>query len=338
MGFTILKDEKCPGCYGAGKVLLDGKEHIAFVSELEKTGVIDLLDPDTFETVRASEGPGGGMNIIPLKKDGEFLCIQKFYPVFKSEDAVVIWGYKENGKYTHKEVQPLPFVHRIECITVDGKDYLFCASLCKTKEFTDDWRFPGSVYTGEIDYEKREIHDFHVIYDGIIQDHGLTKLGEHGERGLLISGKNGVNLLTHEADGWKVENLVDEPTRDCVVADLDGDGVEELGTITPFHGAFFSVYKKIDGKYQKVWTLPGKHEFGHAIWGGRLNGRPAFLIGYRAGEMGLYLVEYVDGQYTFKVIDEHSGPANVTVVHSKQGDLICAANRQTDRYTVYKED
>lgn len=362
MAFTVLKDERCIGCYGAGKVFRGGKEDIAFVSETEGNGTIDLVNPETLEVTHASKGPGGGMNIIPIpKRDGEFLCIQKFYPVFKSEEAVVIWGWEDDGNYTHKEVLQLPFVHRIELLTVRDEDYLLCSSLCRTKKYIDDWRYPGSVYIGKIDYENRKICDFHMVWTGIIQNHGLTKIGETGVEGVLISGQNGVNrlippkegiraaehMLEDEvcsgnkggaADGWTVVNEIDEPTSDCAIADIDGDGEPEYGTITPFHGEHFHIYKRIAGKMQKIWTLPGTHAFGHAIWGGRLNGRNAFLVGYRSAGMELYLIEMKNGKITADMVDEHGGPANVTVVHSSHGDLICAANRQSDRYTVYQEN
>ena len=342
MSFSIVEDRKCEGCYGIGKVKLNGEDYIAAVSEKEQDGVIDLINPDTFEVTRASDGPGGGMNIIPLPdRNGEFLCIQKFYPVFKSEDAVVVWGYIENGTYKCKEVQPLPFVHRIELVSVADEDYLICASLCRTKDYQDDWSYPGSVYVGKIDYANRQILDFHVIYTGITQNHGLTKLGQKGENGILISGKNGVNRLVPPGnikDEWRVENLINEPTSDCAAADIDGDGNLELGTITPFHGEYFNIYKQVNGSMKKIYVLPGKHEFGHAIWGGEFNGRPVFIVGYRAAGKELYLIDYADGNIREHLVDKDGGPSNVTVVSSKAGDLICAANRQTDRWTIYKED
>lgn len=49
MNFKIVHEKYCPGVYGAGKVVRNQKEWIAFVSELEGTGVIDLVDPDTLK-------------------------------------------------------------------------------------------------------------------------------------------------------------------------------------------------------------------------------------------------------------------------------------------------
>lgn len=338
MKFEIVEDRTCTGCYGIGSVMVDHKPRIAAVSETEGDGVIALIDPENFSVLEASREPGGGMNIVPLKSDGEFLCIQRFFPVFQSMGANVVWGYRENGQYRCKEVVQLPFVHRIEVLTYGGKDHLMCASLCATKDFTDDWSHPGAVYIGDLDYENRAVVNLHEIYGGVVQNHGLTKLGD-GEQGVLISGQNGVHLLVppeRESGDWKVLPLIEGSISDCVAVDLDGDGELELGTISPFHGAFFQVWKKIDGTYRTVYTLPGEHDFGHAIWGGVLNGVPSFLVGYRAGEMGLYLIQQQDGVIDAVQVDSGAGPANVTVLHRETGDLICAANRQTDRYTIYR--
>lgn len=336
MNFKIVHEKYCPGVYGAGKVVRNQKEWVAFVSELEGTGVIDLVDPDTFETVCASTAPGGGMNIVPLKENGEFLCIQKFFPGFKSEGADVVWGYEDENGYHTKEVLQLPFLHRIEVVQIRNEDYLMCATLCKTKEYIDDWSYPGSVYVGKINYEERSIGELQVVYADIFQNHGLTKLENQG--GILIAGKNGVHRLVPPAvenDEWEIIEEITDPTSDCVAVDIDGDGELEYGTITPFHGKDFNIYKKTDGKFKKIYTLPGTHKFGHAIWAGAFNGKPAFIVGFRDAGKELILVEQNGEKIEEHLIDANLGPANVTVIPHKQGDLICAANRQTDRYTVY---
>lgn len=151
-------------------------------------------------------------------------------------------------------------------------------------------------------------------------------------------GKNGVHRLVPPAvenDEWEIIEEITDPTSDCVAVDIDGDGEFEYGTITPFHGEDFNIYKKIDGKFKKIYTLPGTHKFGHAIWGGIFNGKPAFIVGFRDAGKELILVEQNEEKIEDHLIDANLGPANVTVIPHKQGDLICAANRQTDRYTVY---
>lgn len=92
MNFKIVHEKYCPGVYGAGKVVRNQKEWIAFVSELEGTGVIDLVDPDTFETVCASTAPGGGMNIVPLRKMGSSFVFRSFFLCLSLKVQMVVWG------------------------------------------------------------------------------------------------------------------------------------------------------------------------------------------------------------------------------------------------------
>lgn len=338
MKFTMVYDEKMPGCYVAGKIGTERNESAVFASEQEGDGHIIKINPDTLEQEVLSRKPGGCMNVIALPGEKEsILAIQKFYPVFKSEEAVIVWGRKRGEEYIYKEVWKLPFVHRIEIIHYRGADYLLAASLCKTKKYIDDWDYPGSVYAGKIDYEKQEITEVTVIDTDIYKNHGLTKVGE---KGVLISGSPGVFLLTppeNPGEEWSKEICIDCPASDAVIADIDGDGEMEIGVITPFHGDSFKIYKKQNERFQVVYELPGSHEFGHAIWGGKYWGKDAFLVGFRGGGKELYMITFEDEKYTASLIEEGAGPANVTVVYTEEDDYICAANRQSDRFTIYKQ-
>ena len=341
--YIVVKDEKMEGCYGVGKIVMSNKECIAFVSETEGNGKIVAVDPATLEEKIISDKPGGGMNIVPLpNKSNDFLVIQGFYPVFKSEKAYVAWGhYTTAGIYDIREVQPFPFVHRIDVVSYHGNDYLIAANLCETKNFTDDWEHPGSVCVGKIDYKTRTIQDFHPIRSRIIKNHGFTKLGSHGEDGVIISGDCGVIKLSppsgvHQA--WSEETLIPTPASDAVVSDIDSDGMYELGVISPFHGGEFHIYKLKDNEWRSVYKLEGTHEFGHAIWGGEFNGKQAFIVGFRAAEMELYIIMKNGDSYEAELIGKNGGPANVTVIRGKEEDYICAANLEANKYTIYKQN
>ena len=340
MKFKSVFDMNFPGCYAAGKLVENGTEKAVFASEREGDGKIISLDLEHFKTCTLAESPGGCMNVISLPGDeAGFLAIQRFFPVFQSEDAVIVWGWKADEGYRYKEVQKLPFVHRIEVIHYQGEDLLIAASLCGSKRYQDDWESPGSIYAGTIDYTSRSITGFHVICDGIIQNHGLTRVEKDGVPGVLASGKCGVFLLSpSERAGcdWEKQSYIGTPASDAVVVDIDEDGQWEMGVISPFHGDRFQIYKRTGGIWRVVYELPGKHEFGHAIWGGMLNGRPGFIVGFRGGGMESYLILSEDGEYKAHLIDQGTGAANITVVHSNGCDYVCAANRQSDRCTVYQ--
>ena len=62
-------------------------------------------------------------------------------------------------------------------------------------------------------------------------------------------------------------------------------------------------------------------------------------MGFRGAGKELYAV-YMggDGALRADLVDEGKGPANVTVVSGRTQDYICAANRQSDVYTIYGRD
>lgn len=342
MKFEIIYDRDMPGCYSAGMLWEGDGEKAVFASEKEGDGPIISLELETLQTDMLSAQPGGCMNVVPLPgEEGSFLAIQKFYPVFRSEEAVIVWGWKTEDGYSCKEVQTLPFVHRIEIIHIDTSDFLIAASLCGGKRYTDDWESPGSIYIGRIDYKNRSVIEFKEICGGIYKNHGLTKIRESDQNGLLISAQCGVFLLTppkEDKGEWIRTMVIDSPSSDAAVADIDGDGQYEMGVISPFHGGTFQIYKKIGNSWKIVYELPGKHAFGHAIWGGNLDGKECFLVGFRDKGMELYVITMEDEVYRADLVDTGAGPSNVTVVHGNRADYICAANRQSDRCTVYRRE
>lgn len=339
MKFVVVKEEKLEGVYGAGSIFVDGEEKIVFTSEQEKTGQIVMVDPDSLEATLISDSPGGGMNLVPLKKEnGSFLAIQAFYPIFKSQNAYIAWGRKNRDCYDLKNVLNLPFVHRIDVLQINGADYLIAATLCKDKKYIDDWDHPGSVYAGKINYEQQCIEDVTEVLSGVFQNHGFSKIKVDGKEGLLVSGKCGVHKMMPPIGSdtqWCIETLIDTPTSDAVLADIDGDGELELGIITSFHGDEFKILKEIDGRWTMIYQLEGKHEFGHAIWGGNFQGKDAFLIGFRAAGMQLYMITMDGNIFLTEMIDENCGATNVAVIKNKTHQLICVANGQTDKYTIY---
>lgn len=82
-------------------------------------------------------------------------------------------------------------------------------------------------------------------------------------------------------------------------------------------------------------------EFYHAVWGGTLFDRQAFLSGCRRGKKQLCMITYDEGAYQMNVLDENVGPSNVHVLHLPETDVILSANREVGAlaaYTLVQED
>ena len=60
---------------------------------------------------------------------------------------------------------------------------------------------------------------------------------------------------------WKTELIMEGHIGEIATIDIDNDGEDEIMTIEEFHGDTIQIYKKIDGKYTKVWKYDNEIEF-----------------------------------------------------------------------------
>ena len=181
-----------------------------------------------------------------------------------------------------------------------------------------------------------------MLKDGLHRNHGYTRCDRNGVPASLIAADEGVWRLTppETPDGaWQEELLLDCPVSDAVLVDLDGDGQDELCTLSPFHGEKISVWHRKDGTYVRAWSFEEDAPFTHAICGGIIAGKPTFVVGHRAGKKNLMAVRYDSEKADYRVtlIDEGRGPANVMHYRNDAGvDILIAANRETDEVAMYE--
>ena len=50
----------------------------------------------------------------------------------------------------------------------------------------------------------------------------------------------------------------------------------------------------------------------------------------------LFTVQYVDGKYVVEYVEKGVGPANIDVIHTKNGDYILSANHTMNEAAIYK--
>lgn len=134
---------------------------------------------------------------------------------------------------------------------------------------------------------------------------------------------------------WNIEHIIKKPISDIGICDIDGDGIDELATIEPFHGAKFRIYKKIDGEYKAIYECPNETEFLHVVWGGQIRGKKTFIGGARRKDAELFMVQYRDGEYETVILDKGRGPANISVVNGVNKDFIITANNSIHEACVY---
>lgn len=338
-------------CYSIAPLTYQGKKH--FLVAAEKVDKCLLFDLDGNQEDVVWEQPGGVMTMVQVPgTDGQFLATHKFYSPNDSKEAkIVIATPKAKGDWEIRTLVELPFVHRFDIVERNGVKYLIACALKSDYEYKDDWRFPGKVFAAQLPddlsgFDAEHQLELHLIKDNMLKNHGYYRVEDNGVTTCIISADNGVFqfIPPASADGeWEIKELLSEPASDAVLIDLDGDGEKELGVLSPFHGDNISIYKKKDGKFEKVYEYEKKAEFTHAIYGGMLCGKPAFVVGHRKGARELLAFTYDEEtkNYKVQVLDTDCGPANVYHYEHNGKDIIISTNREIDEvamYTLTRED
>ena len=336
---TFLAD--VPWVYAVSAIEITGKEYFLAASELEGQGSLCLLlDPVSGRKDVIWEAPGGVMSLIPVPgEDGAFLSIEEFYPIFKSEKASIhktVLKIREDGlDVEKKEIYRLPFTHRITLLQEPDGLYLAAANLCNSKKFVEDWSDPGGVHIGPY----QETIQLEQILGGLSKNHGMyTQPTANGDV-LWIGAHEGVTRYWREDGTWKCEFVLRDETSDMWIADIDGDGQDEMAVIQGFHGNYARVLKCIDGSWQSIGEIP--INFGHVVWAGEVLGSRCLITASRGGDMALSLhkVTSCGGKLQFEtqVLEEGVGSTQIAVIHGENSVWICSANHETgtvDLYTV----
>ncbi len=327
-------------CYSANHIVVDGQTRILVATEGEGP-CLAWSGPDYQSSHTVWDGPGGTMSIVPIAEtNGEFLAVQKFFKMFQWEEAKVVHVRPLSaGGYEVTDVLHLPYIHRFDLLTVEGRHYFIGCTLATTKDAKEDWSNPGKIWVGE--YKGPGPLLVKVLKDGLTKNHGFSRLTRNGAQCILVTCEEGAFEVTppQQAQGeWTLKQFMDWPISDISALDIDGDGELEYATIESFHGCYFRIYKKIDGAYVKVYEHPEVSEFYHVVVGTTLAGKPVFIGGCRRDKQQLFYVHAVSTAplvLQAEIIEEGVGPSNVHVLHETGRDIIVSANREKAEAALY---
>ena len=330
-------------CYSIAPLVYNGED--CFLVAAEKVNRCILFDSDGNEKETVWSEPGGVMSMVQVPDtNAQFLATHKFYsPNDGAAAYIAIITSGGNGTWARRKLVDLPFVHRFDILTRNGKRYLIACTLKSAHEYKDDWRTPGKIY-GALLPDDLSAFDEHnqlqlsVIQDGFLRNHGYYR-NDDGESA-VVSAANGIFTVRapeDERSSWTLTQLSPLSASDAVLLDLDGDGKKELAAFSPFHGDTFSILKENGGTYETAYTCPEKLAFLHALYGGMLCSKPRVVVGHRGGKRNLvaYAYDAAAGSYTSEVIDADCGSAHVFHFVKDGEDIIISANREIDEIAMY---
>ena len=330
MEFKKIFSDQLDHCYAIMRLKALGRDFVVVASEENQPCYAYDLD-NQFKKTTVWPSVGGTMTLVPIPGTLNFLATQKFYPGFNSRQCRIVKETFTGQGWEQSIVGEFPYIHRFDIIPQpDSAAYWYVGcSIANSKQFTEDWSDPGKVWVGTYDDQKAQITDLHALKSRITKNHGYHRMNGYS----LITGAEGIFRLDYPTKNhdWCLQQLASHETSDLAAADLNNDGQLEYLAIEGFHGSHLRMY---DANFNTIATSKTLTPFGHAIWGGEINGQNCFLFGWRAGEQGLELI--TDTALTTQLIGTHLGPSNVTVYEKNEQQYLLAANREANELAIYQ--
>ncbi len=329
-------------CYCVSVLQVNGKRCFAVASEKEYACLLFDEHGHYMETIW--EGPGGTMSAVQVPgADGVFLATQRFYSPNNCKEAAIVLCYRTDDGWRVRTLAELPGVHRFDILNRNGINYLIACTIKSDYEYKDDWRFPGKVFACTLPDDlltKPEEYRLPLepIYDGLVKNHGYSRHTSCGFVSSVVTSNEGIFIITPPASAgekWLIKKLLSEPTSDALLLDFDGDGIEEILTISPFHGEKLRIFKCGEEGFRQVYECEKELPFLHAICPATLNGKPFAVIGYRRGDRDLLAVSYQDGAYRIEVLDHDIGPTNALSYELDGQTVVISANREINEVARY---
>lgn len=337
---TVLAKTEFPP-YAVRESMLDGER--VYISMPGGEGEALLIRKG--QNPKAMWDNSGTMSIIPDpdRKDCRRLFVTRgFYPGTNAPGTYIHCAeMQEDGSWKMTQVLKKPFIHRHDVIRVGNcRSIIFC-NLSEWKENKADWSLPGGIYVAKLN-EDNTAGELTCIQPGIFKNHGFHRTIWDGCEAVIVTGQEGAFVVKFDNEDpalWSVEHLIDGEISEMCDFDIDGDGEKELAIIEEFHGSIFSILKKIDGSYKKVYTHPDLERC-HALWGGVFDGQRTFLAGNMAGTKQLLSFTCKSGSNPFDMnvqeLDAGGGPSNFSVFRDGDKDCILSANWAAKEVVLYE--
>lgn len=340
MKFEKIHLDDIVRCYCASSLTIQNQTYALFASENPQSECYSYTGKDFSEREVVWKDRGGCMSIIPLPfKSGEFLAVNEFYLKVTPSRAKLVHGRKTEHGWEIQDVLSLPYLHRFDIYSVGGIQYLICATIARNKQNKEDWSEPGQIYVGVLPDDLSQGIELKLLMDGCYRNHGYCRGFYRNQLCGYFASDQGILRVIPPQDQsgeWEVGRIFEGQVGEAAFADIDGDGIEEMMTIEPFHGNQMKIYKWRDHRYVCDYVYPHEIDFAHALIGTNLNGKPCFVGGVRRVQAELFVVQFAEGTYQVTTVETGAGPANIAVLHRADGDYILSANHTKNEAAVYK--
>lgn len=279
------------------------------------------------------------MSLIPVPGRVDLLVsVMGLFPPFIGQEAGVYRHQRQGESWEVTKMLSLPFAHRCEILHKGGVNYLFTSTVSRNKREPSDWSRPGEVFLTILSHHPCEpVWEAERVFSDLFRNHGMLKTVRAGEEVLCISGAEGIFTLSPgQASEVTIDRLFDREVSEFAFIDINGDGVDELVTIEPFHGDCLNVYRLSSGSWERIYDAP--LSFGHGLSAGWLAGRPVIVAGSRRGEASLDMWHAggkAEGAIERLCIEPETGTTQTQLFHHAGRDYILSANQLKSEVALY---
>ena len=324
-----------PGVYTANAFQVSSNYYVGAGSETEQ--IVHLYNIGEGTSSQVSDCPGGMMSFIPVPGSQDFfVSIMGLFPPFIGGEAGLFLHKRTGDSWKTKKVLDMPFSHRCEILSRNGKNHLFLATVSKHKDNPADWSRPGELHLVDIDLDADGKWDSRIIDNSVFRNHGMSRAVINGLETVCISGAEGIFYLEQSGNDWSLKPHFEKEVSEMSFIDLDGDGNDELVTIEPFHGVSLNIYKKTGNGWEKRFS--DSLSFGHGLSSGIFNGSPIIIAGNRADSLAMVAYRVKDlarGTVESQIIEEGTGSTQTQVFRAGSTDYILSSNQKKSEVALY---
>jgi len=331
---TVIHRMNMPYAIG----LLGSGPTASIVCATEDHGPAVVVAPPWREVRTLVPGPGGCMALVPdPERPGDLYAVMGCFVGYKFQGGGVYRiSQGSTAEAAAERILDLPFAHRIGLVTRGGARYLLAANLAEDKKDAVDWSKPGSVIAAQLPKDG-DLTPLQVepVLTGIHKNHGFLQARFEGRDSVLIGAAEGLFCIDIAAPGraWPSRRVLDQEVSEIAVFDIDGDGIDELITIEPFHGNTLRAYRKTAAGWSPFWD--GEISFGHCALAGLFDGQPSVIVSSRTGDKSLLMFQFAEDPPRRIVVDESPAASNMVVLPHVGGDMLFSANQAEGEIAVY---
>ena len=297
------------------------------VTDINGDGALDIVVGSTGEPIIAwYEAPHWKRHLVTDQGSGHITIAPYDLTGSGTPDLIVGSGFNRGvnaaGGYLHwleappqvgqqwrsHPIADVPFIHRIALANLSqAQPFLIVASIRGEDGKPGEWHSPGALWCYELPDDPRATPTWHshLLDESLHINHGLSlnDVDQDGRDDVLISCSEG--LLWYEppaapmTDTWNKWIISDRECSDTFAADIDGDGINEILAIEPWHGNNLVWYKPTGDLRTDPWQrylIDDTLNRGHSLAAADVDadGQLEIICGYNGEGTSLLLYRPVD--------------------------------------------